>query len=209
MPHINLDGYISATQLIKIIDNPQLDNWRAKVGIKKATKLSEAGANWGTEFHRVMEDKLKMFSINYLTGDQFQPYISPDEKVMQAANLLWKKIRHKIKPIWIEHTFKDDGLMLQGTPDLLEEHCVWDWKTSNTRDPKRTVLQLSIYAHLYNKSVGLTWEQGIDKGMEVHIDKRGKTVKVDDPIEYVSLHSYFPLVLELLDIWNFMNKWET
>lgn len=197
IPHINISGYDSVTQIVDILDKPYLRLWHGKLGNKKCDKILSDSQVTGSMFHDLVYCHLAKIQSTEYKGKHTKQVIKMFDSI--KLNYLDK---YEIKPIWIEKTFKDDNLMIQGTADLYEEHRVTDWKTSSSINDT-AVLQLCYYAYLYNLNTQQTWENGINQGRIVRIDKKTYKVQVRD---YINLNAYWSICEALKIVYNWYKK---
>lgn len=192
MPHKELKGYLSVTEVLNVINKPYLLRWYGKYGNEKCEKIKKQSQSVGTRVHEEIQRrfngldfKTKHKNIRAMVDRFFSEFAIP----------------YKIVPISIEpeEPLRDDRLMFQGTYDAVfemdEKLYIADWKTSNSIDKVSVPLQLSAYAYLYN----LTYNPNpkLDFGIVVRIDKKISKIEW---IEYSNLEQYFQLFLSCLNL---------
>lgn len=199
MPHKEVDGYPSVTQVINVLDKPGLCIWYGKYGTAECNRIKNAAAKFGTHVHSLIEAYLTKGPEGVLEADELP---SPEEIACFNSFKEWYKTSD-LSPLSLEPSdpviSKTYGY--QGTWDFVGKHkaqvIVADWKTSNQLYD--TVgLQLAAYANLYGESQG--WDKAtiwknIPDGLAVRIDK--ETAKVYTKW-YTGLNFYFDVFESLL-----------
>lgn len=194
--------YPSVTTHLQVIDKPQVDIWRGRVGNEEADRIRDEGADIGTLVHSLTEkgDRLGINEFLPLPFDTPQ-FIYP----MLEAWATWKRqyveeILYTELVVWSD-TFQYAGridrvLIFKG--DILPT--VVDIKTSNELDAT-VPLQLVAYAEALKES------RGIQTGryVAIRLDKR-KTHKLPWVREYVYHASDFRAFTYAIGLWRYMNE---
>jgi hypothetical protein len=204
MPHKEVTGYPSVTQVINVLDKPGLCMWYGKLGTAECNKIKNEAAKFGTHVHTLIEHELTVAALPL----DFEP--TPEELACVTNFIEWYKTSN-LTPISME---PEDAVIsktygYQGTWDFIGRKdgtiLVADWKTSNQLYD--TVgLQLAAYAQLYGESQGWTRQhiwRTIPNGLAVRIDK--KTAKVYTKV-YTDLVFYFDVFESLLLPYQFASR---
>lgn len=204
MPHKEYKNWGSVTQILNMYNKPALNNWRARLGIKAADKISSAAMKIGTSFHAVIEARLR---------DEYGP--KHTKQVGKMVGSFFEKcpvLKNRRQFVAIEPHLISTKYQFHGSPDLIDntgnEWWVFDWKSSSAM--QRTYgIQLAAYSLMDQQEIDgvivpCSWEVGdILKGLIVRTDKKAphKTeIKVFDLLKYQKLF------LELKDLWDFEHK---
>lgn len=139
------DGlFPSVTTVLSSIPNPQLDQWRQRVGEEQAAKISLRATQRGSRLHAYCESILKKETP--LKLDPFdRAWFCGIDSVLE-----------KINPIAIEKTLYTTDLEVAGTLDCFckidGKLCVLDFKTANNMKMPGEFdsywLQTSVYANM-------------------------------------------------------------
>lgn len=174
MPHVDFNGWPSASQLKDLFPKPSIDLWVEKVGQKKADEILEASQEHGTRVHDLIE--------SYLNGKELLMEEGTFEhKVIESVNKFL--VDNNLKPMWIEKHLTSNAYKVHGTPDLVcgtetGDLVVVDWKTGSLLDGLASV-QLMVYAYLAHINAEYS-TQKCKVGYFGKIDKTGelKAVKI-------------------------------
>jgi hypothetical protein len=206
MPHKEVSGYPSVTQVINVLDKPGLYTWYGKLGNEECNRIKRESGEFGTHVHDLIEA--------YLTGKpggvlQMDKMPTQEEMACFDGFRKWYDT-FGLVPISLEpEEAVKSKLGFQGTWDFIGRYdnaiIVADWKTSNQLYD--TVgLQLAAYAQLYGESKGLTgnaiW-QLIPHGLAVRIDKKTAKVYIK---WFEDLIFYFDVFKNLLLPYQFISK---
>jgi len=206
MPHKEVKGWPSVTQVINVLDKPGLCNWYGKLGTAECNRIKNESAAFGTHVHTLIEAWLTgkpggVVEVDTMPTQEETACFSGFQKWYETSGL---------EPVSMEpeDSVKSTLFGYQGTWDFIgRQHgtlLVADWKTSNALYD--TVgLQLAAYAQLYGESQG--WDRdtiwrNIPNGLAVRIDK--KTAKVY-PKVYEGLRWYFDVFQSLLLPYQFVS----
>jgi len=142
--------YPSITTVLSSQDNKYLDEWRARVGIEEANRITARAANRGTRLHKLCED--------HIMGKQVKPSIIDLESWQK-----FKPIVDKISGVVaLETPLYSNYLEVAGTVDCIG---VWegklsiiDFKTSSRVKGKDDIhgyyMQESAYAVCFEEMTG-------------------------------------------------------
>lgn len=200
MPHQNIfikgKRYPSVTEVIGILRKEFLEFWRGKIGNHEADRISKESAELGRHVHELIEQYLKEGSI----WNVEKTYTKEEINLFNVWYEWWETTNYN--NLKIEKTLISKKLKCCGTPDLLTEDTVIDWKISNNDDKYRP-LQLAGYAKLYFDETKIK----LNKGLIVRIDKYGKLhiKKVKDLWKWVPM---FIMLRKLYDMVNGLGKWQ-
>lgn len=190
MPHHEIEGIPSVTQVIGILNKPFLLKWYATNGWDKCEAIKRESAELGSAVH----DSI----ANYLQGKE----VNQDGKIGQLFNQ-WKDWHGTVKfePLLVE---PEEPLIstlgFQGTPDAVAmidgTLTICDWKTSSMIDDLHG-LQLAAYSKLYEEKYGEFPEYGII----VNPNKKGRKAKVR---YWDNMRELWPIFEALLKVY----KWQ-
>ena len=167
MPHVEYQGWPSASKLKDLFPKPSIDLWVEKVGQKKAGEILEASQEHGNKVHELIE--------GYLRGeDRSMEEGTFEHKVLESVNRFLND--NNLKPLWIEKHLKSTVYKIHGTPDLIcitgsGDLVVVDWKTGSLLDGLACV-QLMVYAYLAHINAEYS-HQKCRIGYFAKIDKEG------------------------------------
>ena len=146
--------YPSVTTVTGKMTKVYIDEWRKKVGDKKADEISSAAAKRGTALHKTLE--------RYLLN----------EDLMLNENLMNKSLFLKVKPVVdyidnlrvVEGTMYSDEMKLAGTTDCIadyrDELSVIDFKTSTRVKTKDSIsnyfMQCAAYGKMFEEHYNIT-----------------------------------------------------
>lgn len=152
--------YVRVSEVISVLNNPELNDWRAKAGYDNAQDWSETTSTIGTEIHRLISE------IHGGEEDIGWYLLSPE---IQNGLLAYKraKLNLKFKPVQSEITLLSDTWGVGGTSDclvklvknpyMLKGYWLFDWKTGSIFNPRtgriytEIPLQISTYFHLHRE----------------------------------------------------------
>lgn len=195
-----IDGkrFDRVTQILSTIRNPDLEEWRGRVGNKEANRIAKEATGVGSAVHEEIERRLQGWPPSESKG--------PKGKEIEYANCLeafeeWRASR-KPEPVFVEKRVWSPFYGYAGTIDLIEEEILTDWKTSG-RLSDTYWLQLNAYAVAAHESIGfkVRWLR------VVRLDKNLGTFEeaiqpVNDQLfqAFVGLHKFYK-------VWQAF-KWE-
>lgn len=146
--------YPSVTTVLSILESPELDEWRLKVGPEEAARIGRIAADSGTKLHEACE--------NYLLG-------RPTKWTMFDLNAkdmykLCLPVLERIDAIHaIECRLYSDKLKVAGSVDLIGmldgDLCIMDWKSSKRYKSKEDIpnyfMQCAAYAYMFWERTGI------------------------------------------------------
>lgn len=133
--------YESVTTILSIVNKPQLNIWRGKLGNEEANAVMEEAADIGTTVH----DGIKAMNIGGLPDDPLPLVLDMLHTYGNWAQANIEEILHVEEPVY-SHRYQ-----FAGTPDLIckmrgdERLCLIDFKTSKGIWPEME-LQLAGYS---------------------------------------------------------------
>ena len=142
--HYTRDGiqYRRVTRLLDWLPNSALLDWKLRVGKTEANRIVRQAEKVGTEVDRLISASLVRESVS-LTSKQL-----PIQNCLKAYQewQLWN-VPHADRILSIQTTYYDEDAKIAGTPDLVYDHEIIDWKcTSAIR--QQHVFQVICYWHL-------------------------------------------------------------
>jgi len=153
-----LDGVAvpAVTTVTNILDKPQLDDWRAKVGWAEAERIAREAAAFGTAVHAAAAGYLRGHTLLALDfGERWQP----------TLELLFNWLdRNVIEPLYIEETMASPTLKVAGKPDLVARivghrlPTIVDYKTGKGVHPGSR-LQQAAYRTIVREWAGVTCDR--------------------------------------------------
>lgn len=210
MPHKEIGGIPSVTQIIGALNKPWLHMWYGKYGTAYCEKIKTGSQRIGSRIHLLIEANLRSGRKPKLQGYTYSKIIKNFDEWKERSGFTYASIEP-------EEPLRSKIYCYQGTYDAIgylketkDQLWICDWKTSNQVD-ETFGLQLSAYAWLYGESNGWSeseiWSR-IPNGLAVRLDK--KTGKVE-PHVYDGLQHYFEVFKSLILPYQFMTKtggWE-
>lgn len=174
MPHLDnfkgSDGkkWPSVTELLTIIAKPGLFYWYSQEGFQGANDIAEAARQFGRKVHEGIEAGI--------AGTE-EPKLSMRQRELVTRALTWIK-ESEFEVIAQEQHVVHEELKYHGTFDVLgtfksmpDTLFVVDWKSSSSIN-KDYGIQLAAYAAAWNHMNGKTWEDGINHGGIVRLEKK-------------------------------------
>tara|TARA_B100001996_G_scaffold352564_1_gene313333 strand:+ start:294 stop:968 length:675 start_codon:yes stop_codon:yes gene_type:complete len=166
LPTENIDGkryyvtptgekYPSVTSVTGLMNRKGIQEWRKRVGEKKANKISTQAARHGTSAHQLFED--------YIRNDNFEEKFKGAMPTTQQAFISLEKELNQIGTVHgLESPLYSHNLQLAGRVDCIAE---WDGKLSvidfkTSAKPKRTewiqnyFVQETAYAKMFEELTG-------------------------------------------------------
>jgi len=151
--------YPSVTTVIADHNKIGLDRWRAKVGKKEATQITEKAATRGTSVHKALESFIKNEDTSNLN-------LMPFSKILYV-NMKQELVRRVTEVHAIETPLFSHNLRLAGTTDLVCKYddvlSIVDYKTSLKLKKKEWVrgyyMQGVAYSQMFEEMTGKTIEQ--------------------------------------------------
>jgi len=212
MPHQewrDKDGLIlpSVTEVVGVpevagITPKELSEWRGRLGNREADRLLHEAGDLGTNVHALIEESM---SRGELAENE-----NPKESALAAR--VWEWIGKTVmEPVATEVGLLNSVDGYGGTFDVVARFAgaspatLWvvDWKTAGAIHDTYA-LQLAAYARSYNLSKGLSWADGINRGIIVRPRKEAP----DKPVEtrkFMFLERDFQVFAGLLKLWQFLN----
>lgn len=176
-------GYLHVSDLCEYIRKPELEAWRQRVGAREANLISKRALKLGNAVHEIAR--------HAVVGQPFKV----DKKMVGLAECVaamqsWITL-NKPNPVSVEVPFRDDVNLLVGTPDLVTDIEVVDWKSSSAIRPDY-IVQVNTYQPMVGR-------------------KFGRIVRLD-PIAALFTEYPFPFDDELyeatLGLARFIRKWK-
>ncbi len=183
------DWVPSITSVTSFYNRQIFVDWRKRVGIEEANRITNRAAKRGTDFHEVAQDYLLNKELNW---DNYRP--------------LSKFMFHHLKPELdkinnihaIERTLYSEYLGLAGRVDCIAEYegelAVIDFKTSEKIKPEKWIenyfVQEMFYASAYYEMTGIPVKKLITlmvtPGGEIKVfDKRNKSDYIKLLVRYI------------------------
>lgn len=223
MPHVEIEGSVSVTQIQGILNKPALYHWYAKKEREgfllnpdieywthkkscsfrecfcEARKEKEATAGTGTDIHARLEEYFR-------SGE-----ITPETEDFVAA---YKPLGTEVVVFEPEEPYRSKKHHYHGSFDLLDKdnlgYIINDFKITNSVY-KETKLQLAAYAQLIIEKHGITWDD-ISRGRVWNIDRetgklrwyKGKPYR-----EVTHLEKYFKVFKSLILPYQFSKESDT
>lgn len=205
MPHKELEGIPSVTQIIGALNKPWLHRWYGKYGTKYCEKVKKESQEVGTRIHSLLEELLLSGKIPRVQG-------SIEKEILKNFKEWIKSSGFRAVSIEPEDPLISKIYCYQGTYDALgylkepkDKLWICDWKTSKQVDETFGV-QLSAYAWLYGENQGWTEQQvwsTIPDGIALRLDKETGEV---EPHVYEGLQHYFEVFKSLILPYQFLTK---
>ena len=184
-----VNGCLLSLQLLLSITDRFFIDWRKRVGLEEANRITKKATARGTDFHQVCQD-----------------YLENKDLVWDDYQLLTKHMFHHAKPYLdkinnihaIERTLYSEYLGLAGRVDCIAEYegelAVIDFKTSEKIKPEKWIenyfVQETFYAAAYYELTGQVVKKLITlmvtPGGEVKVfDKRNKDDYIRLLVRYI------------------------
>lgn len=173
------EEYAHVTTILDLLPHEKLTEWRIKTGKGAANAIARKAAKAGSALHGYVE--------HVVTRGPNEAVRTPKD----AASEVWAEwwgLQGKKVVVAQEQTFFDDGLRVQGTPDLVLEWQggveIVDWKLTNAVREKN-LWQLGAYGRLVERSGKRVEQVKSSDGAQVfnyYSDmrvKRGRVVRLD------------------------------
>lgn len=148
--YITPDGqkYPSITTVLgSTADKTWLEEWKQKVGVEEARRVSKRATNRGTRIHKIIEDYLDnkgIGSLSYIDKIQF-------ESIKEKLDLYVDNIRHQEAHLYSRY-FQIAG-QVDCIGDFNKKLSIIDFKTSRDRRSENDILdyylQAAFYAYAY------------------------------------------------------------
>lgn len=192
MPHVDIPGSLSVTQVIGILDKPFLLPWYGKNGWDKCEAIKRESAALGSAVHEAIANRIQ--------GKEVQI----EGKALELTNQ-WSKWYSTVSftPVLIEPEAPlISKLGFHGTPDAIAiidgVLTVCDWKTSSNIEETHG-LQLAAYSKLYEEKYG-DWPE---HGLIVNPNKKGRSARIR---HWENLHDLWPIFESLLKVAKWKNQ---
>ena len=154
-------SYPSITTVLSSYNKQAIYEWRQRVGVEEANRISRAASNRGTKLHNIVE--------KYLLNEM-------SEMKMQTMMPDTKELFLKVKPFLdthigdiygIEQPLYSDRLQIAGRCDCIAEWegelSIVDWKTSSRVKEREYIqnyfMQATAYAEMFEERTGKPIEQ--------------------------------------------------
>lgn len=187
----------SVTTVLNIVRKEFLERWRGKLGNAECDRIVRESQELGQRLHEAIE--------GYFQGET-SPELNAHEAGMFSLFKGWI-LEERLNPVELERHVKSDKYLFHGTTDVIgtfgdkDVLSIGDWKTSSAIDPLYFV-QLSAYAEAYYEETG----NRIANGFIVRADKKLDAKKPFEVQIVTDLPRYFPVFLNCLELYNFVNK---
>jgi len=165
-----------------------LENWKKRVGYKKATEITNDAANRGTRLHNYLEDYVLQGFLKERTNN---PYSWASHAM---AEVIIEKGISNANEVWgVEVPLYFPGIYA-GTTDSVGIHggepAIMDYKQSNTPKKEEWIddykLQLAAYATAHNEVYGTNIRKGvIMMAVKPEINKDGTLKTIPEYQEFV------------------------
>jgi len=199
--------YYRVTRVKSVINQPGLNYWRAKMGLKKSKEIMVKRGTFGTNFHKLIEVILTGHNVdasNY--GEEMQTSLDLFIKAKEKYNIRAEALEQKL---W------NDDLGVAGTTDFIgyadlpklgkKAHVIFDWKTSTAIYPD-FFLQLAAYVFTFEKMTGIK----LDGAVVLQI--RDGKIKIEEK-SYEELKKFYQVFKCALCIFKYQKKehdfWES
>jgi len=185
----NGDWVPSITSVTSFYNRQIFVDWRKRVGLEEANRITKQATARGTDFHQVCQDYLENKELNW---DDYQP----------MTKFMFFHIKNELDKInnihAIERTLYSEYLGLAGRVDCIAEYegelAVIDFKTSTKIKPEKWIenyfVQEMFYAAAYYELTGIPIKKLITlmvtPGGEVKVfDKRNKGDYIKLLVRYI------------------------
>ena len=165
-----------------------LENWRNRVGQKRADQITSEAANRGTRLHNYLEDYIKDGVLKQRTSN---PFSWPSHEM---AKVIINKGIPKVQEVWgVEVPLYFPGIYA-GTTDSVGVHegepAIMDYKQSNSLKKEEWIddykLQLAAYATAHNEVYGTNIKKGvIMMAVKPDVDNKGNVISEPEYQEFV------------------------
>lgn len=198
-PYI-LDGivYPSVTEILNIINKPQLVEWFKRKGFEEILEEGERATSIGDMVHDIIHQTLSGKKVEI---PKDYPYVDEVKKCVSAFIDWYQKF--KFKKIELEYTVFHKQYFYAGTFDCLGRTAdgkiiLFDWKTSSAIYPEYH-LQLAAYKYAYEHQTG----QKVD---ECWIVRFGKKDGEFEARQVNGLERKFVIFLYAYEIYKYINS---
>jgi len=185
----NGDWVPSITSVTSFYNRQIFIDWRKRVGLEEANRITKQATARGTDFHQVCQDYLENKELNW---DDYQP----------MTKFMFFHVKNELDKInnihAIERTLYSEYLGLAGRVDCIAEYegelAVIDFKTSTKIKPEKWIenyfVQEMFYAAAYYELTGIPIKKLITlmvtPGGEVKVfDKRNKGDYIKLLVRYI------------------------
>lgn len=187
--------YFRVTRVKSIINQPGLNYWRAKVGLKKSKEIMVTRGTFGTNFHKLSEIILGGHRVNAKNyGEEMEDALKVFTTFVKEHNIQMEACEQSL---WYDEVGGTADFI--GVADLeklgKKAHVILDWKTSSGVYDDYW-LQIACYVMMFEKMTGVK----LDGAAIVHI-KDGK-LKIYEKT-YDELLSYYEVFLHCIIIFKY------
>lgn len=184
MPHREIKGIPSVTQILSVMDKPFLKRWYGTLGWEECERIKNESADYGTKIHEYVSRHLKGEVVEGVT-------------LVSVFASHYKELGRKAIEVEPEEPYQSKKYGYQGTFDWVEKDAdgtlvIADLKITG-RIYKEMGLQLAAYAQLYNEKHGTK----IVTGRIYRLDKKTGKLQIK---EFVDLPKYFKVFKCLIPV---------
>jgi hypothetical protein len=197
--HYTIDGekYYRVTRIKSVINQPGLNMWRAKYGIKKSNEIMRESGNFGSKFHKLCQIILEGHPVDASKyGEEMEETVASFVKFIADFNIEMEKSEQSL---WV------DSLKVGGTTDFIgyadlpklgkSMHVIGDWKTSSGIYEDYW-LQIAAYVFMFEEMTKIS----LDGAFIVQF-KNGKTTLAEKT--YEELKKYFEVFKHCIEIFRY------
>lgn len=200
MPHKEVEGYPSVTEILGVIRKPALERWYGIHGLRKCEEISEKAKSFGTRVHEEIQRLLEGYKPK-----------SKNKTIREMVDTFNEKFikEYQVRPVVVEpkEPLIDPENKYSGTFDAVittnngKVPILADWKTSNYIDETSWLLQVSAYANLWNKH---SLDKPIESAVIVRLNKKnfGKL----DVLWYPELQPAFEVFLSCKKLYDYIKR---
>lgn len=187
--------YMRVTRIMDILRNPEIDDWRSRIGDAVADKIVSRAARTGKAAHALVMKRLR--------GEKIRLPKSRDVVGVYEAWQRWYAAQTDFIPFALERTlYGQPPYDYAGTPDCVEKAGVCggtvnridDWKMTG-RMSDRHFVQMSAYAPL-------AWPHGIPEDLTLRIVRIDPVTCLPDVDERPFNPKHLATFLKLVDVYR-------
>ena len=186
--------YPSVTNVLSVLPNKSLEEWRKRVGEARANEISNKAMTYGTKVHKAIETYM----------GNVEPKFQSIFVKAHFENI--KPLLHNINKIKSQEVFLySDKLGMAGQVDCVAEYLgipsIIDFKTSTKRKEEEWIEKYFLQATAY----GLMWEEQTGEEIpQIVILITGEDGSLDSFIKRKS--DYVDRLLEVIQLWKEKNN---